>query len=206
MHDHGALIVIEGIDGTGKTTLIENLKERLPAEDYFFTSEPYTKHCRMWLQGHNLTKEPKEAAFEFAMDRKTHTAVELMPALYHRKQNVVCDRYALSNYAYQGVMLKGIEKDPLAYIRHLHDGGWYIEPDLVILLKCYDLETIARRRENRDGGQTAEAPFLEDVQNAYYRMMVNDPDRWFAIDCSLSPVRIANRVAAEIKKCVRSRR
>lgn len=74
--------VFEGIDGSGKTTRSKRFAENIGA---FWTSEPYDRSTK-----------------DFVADRERHIAEVIAPALLVGP--VVCDRYYLSTWAYQGVM------------------------------------------------------------------------------------------------------
>lgn len=76
-------IVVEGMDGAGKTTLVENLAKAFPQA--VITHEPMKK-C------HTLE--------EFLKDREGHWEKEIMPALALGKM-VICDRFTDSTLAYQ---------------------------------------------------------------------------------------------------------
>ena len=74
--------VFEGIDGSGKTTRSKAFAKTIGA---FWTSEPYDRSTQ-----------------DFVADRERHIEEVIAPAL--RVGPVVCDRYYLSTWAYQGVM------------------------------------------------------------------------------------------------------
>ncbi len=102
----GWLIVFEGIDGTGKSTQIEMLADKLRAEGYevVATREPtnsvYGRKIRsLYMNRENVSKE--EELQLFIDDRKEHVAALLAPSLAEGKI-ILCDRYYLSTAAYQG--------------------------------------------------------------------------------------------------------
>lgn len=102
----GHLFVLEGIDGTGKTTLARMLAERLAEAGYEveLTREPsdgvWGRRIReSFLASARLTLE--EECELFLLDRQEHVAHVISPALRNGKL-VVCDRYYFSTMAYQG--------------------------------------------------------------------------------------------------------
>lgn len=102
----GYLFVLEGIDGTGKTTLAGMLARRLSEEGYAveLTREPsdsvWGRRIRESFLGH-VRLDLQEECRLFVLDREAHVAEIIAPALKNGKL-VVCDRYYFSTMAYQG--------------------------------------------------------------------------------------------------------
>ncbi|NLD57012.1 MAG: dTMP kinase, partial [Methanomicrobiales archaeon] len=102
------LITLEGIDGSGKSTLHASLKELLPDLDPLFTREPGAT----WVgdQVRRAIKERSDPITEatlFVADHAEHLATVVRPALAEGRL-VISDRYSDSRYAYQSVTLQGI--------------------------------------------------------------------------------------------------
>jgi len=102
----GVFIVIEGLDGSGKTTQARLLAEKL-SRTYrvHLTAEPSRGKIGTFIREgclYEQTRLPVEAeALLFAADRIEHMQTELKPALDEGKI-VICDRYTYSTLAYQG--------------------------------------------------------------------------------------------------------
>lgn len=148
MNDYdGTLIAAEGLDGSGTSTLIDNLKEEYSDNDGFvFTKEPsdlyYGQAVRERLSMEN-DATPADF-FAFLADRYQHCDEVIEPALEDGK-TVITDRYALSTYAYQSKVLDdelGII-DPAKYIDEM-TYHFTIEPDLYIYLSI-DVDTALSR-------------------------------------------------------------
>ena len=127
----GKLIVIEGIDGAGKTTFAKALYESLKRKriDCILscepTSGPFGKKIKEFLKKRNI--DPQKLRNAFLKDRLWHVENLLFPALEKGKW-IILDRYYLSTLAYQssqGLPFKEllIENETIAPI-----------PDLVIYL------------------------------------------------------------------------
>lgn len=127
----GALIVVEGIDGSGSTTQSEMLLQWLrrvgvPATA---TSEPSRGPIGRVLRRH-LGRQvelggPEAEALAFAADRMDHVVSEVVPALA-RGVTVVADRYYLSSLAYQAL---GCD---LEWLRRVNQ--FAMRPDLTVFL------------------------------------------------------------------------
>ena len=105
----GRFIVIEGLDGSGKTTQGKLLADRLRAEGktVVITAEPTGfdggKKLREALSG-KIKKSECEMAVMFVADRIEHNIhkTEGINALVESGAYVICDRYYYSTLAYQG--------------------------------------------------------------------------------------------------------
>jgi dTMP kinase len=128
----GILIVIEGIDGAGKTTQASILADKLTEEGYAVTSlkEPtdgkWGQEIRK-LATNGRTLPPDKESKLFLEDRREDVEFNIKPALA-LKRIVVMDRYYYSNIAYQGAL--GIDPEN---IRRLNEAFAPV-PDVVIVL------------------------------------------------------------------------
>ena len=100
-------ITLEGIEGSGKTTLIENLADvfRTLNHEVLVTREPggcaLGRELRQMLLNPETEICPEAELFLFLADRAQHVAEVIRPAL-KRGEVVLCDRYADSTVVYQG--------------------------------------------------------------------------------------------------------
>jgi dTMP kinase len=106
MGKKGIFIVIEGLDGSGKTTQAGLLAKKLSKKyNILLTAEPSRGKIGTFIRQGCLYEEkrlPTEAeALLFAADRVEHMQKEVKPALDEGKL-VICDRYIFSSLAYQG--------------------------------------------------------------------------------------------------------
>lgn len=128
----GLLIAFEGIDGTGKSTQIRLLAERLCREGLpvIATREPtdgqYGRRIRE-LFTNRASITPEEELALFIADRREHVDQVIAPAL-GRGTIVLTDRYYFSTAAYQGAL----GHDPVAIIAQ--NETFAPVPDLVLLL------------------------------------------------------------------------
>jgi len=138
---HGLLIVIEGIDGTGKSTQARRLGAWLAGRgcEVLLSREPTDGQWGAKLRASAATgrlSAADELAY-FLNDRREHVATKIAPALA-AGQVVILDRYYFSTMAYQGA--RGF--DP-AHIRQLNEEFAPV-PDLLLILDL-DLDTALAR-------------------------------------------------------------
>jgi dTMP kinase len=147
MEKQGILIVLEGIDGSGKSYHIEFIYQYLLQKGYkvIKTKEP-TKgrigefiHRYVRMQDRRLS--PEAETFLFAADRFDHVKQIIEPAL-KKGLIVISDRYFHSSLAYQGTAGANID-----WIREIN--SFAPNPDLAILLYIqpeFSLHRIRRKR------------------------------------------------------------
>ena len=162
-------IVIEGLDGSGKTTVTKLLAERfvahgLPCHLTFEpTKNPIGALMRSIVSGKITGIENEAVALLFAADRYQHLKSEILPALEH--SNVICDRYYYSSMAYQG-----LDSDTLERIISYHQAVMPIRrPDFVFFLNVTPDECI--RRVEARGEEISIFEALPELELRYERYM-----------------------------------
>jgi dTMP kinase len=122
MEKRGKFIVLEGIDGSGKTTQIKNIAEFIINKDKYHhllvTREPYKdKNVREILrEGTDPYTKAKELAKIYVQDRKKHVQEVINPSL-KSGLHVLSDRYKLATINYQSA--QGLPKNKLI---EMHQG------------------------------------------------------------------------------------
>ena len=193
------LITLEGIDGSGKSTLHQALEPLLADLGPVFTREPGAT----WV-GDAVRRaiaeqiDPVTEATLFVADHAAHLARVVRPALAAGKI-VVSDRYSDSRYAYQSVTLEGIVGSPEQWLRAMHN-GWSIVPDRTFLLAIPVGEALGRLtpRNGREHFERRET--LEKVQDNYFSYALNEPSRFVVVDALKDPKDIAAFVADVIRQ------
>jgi dTMP kinase len=191
-------IVLEGGEGSGKSTQTKKLGEHLRARGCVVrtTFEPGDtsrgKELRdRLLHGGALTADQElELMLE---DRRLHVDEVIRPALA-RGEVVVCDRYAPSSLAYQGVG-RGLGVDAVAAASARATGG--LEPDLVLVLDVPDAVAEARLAAYRDRFERAGDGFHEQVRRAY-RELAGERG-WVVIDGAGPPDEVFARLWAAVE-------
>ncbi|MFY9801384.1 MAG: dTMP kinase [Methanoregula sp.] len=193
------LITLEGIDGSGKSSLHSALQELLVDLNPVFTREPGAT----WV-GESVRRaiaeqiDPVTEATLFVADHAAHLAKIIRPALAEGKL-VISDRYSDSRYAYQSVTLKGIIPEPEKWLRAMHN-GWSIVPDKTFLCVLPVDEALARLKPQNEREHFEKGDILEKVQNNYLTFARGDPSRFVIIDALKEKDEIATFVADSIRQ------
>jgi dTMP kinase len=190
----GRFVVLEGIDGSGTTTHVARLAERLregrvPVRATREPSDgPVGTLVRQVLTGRIVVpggRAPGWAtmALLFAADRLDHVESEIEPFVAEGGI-VVSDRYDASSLAYQSVSSGAESKEAVEWIRSLN--RYARRPDLTVVLDVTP-ETAAERRMRR--GEAAQLYEQNEVQRAlaaFYRDLAKHMpgDRVTVIDAS----------------------
>ena len=201
----GIFISIEGPDGSGKSTQIENIKDyfRKKGIDYVFTREPGGTAIGERIREIILDKSCKEMdymteAMLYAAARAQDVAQVIRPALESGKV-VLCDRFVDSSIAYQG------------YGRRLGDAVTIINgyavgeciPDLTLLMKLDPVVGKHRIKEElQDRLEAEKEAFHREVYRGYLELEKRYPDRIFGIDASGSIEEIKAQIYAKLDEIV----
>lgn len=183
----GKFTVIEGIDGSGKGTIIHSLKQWLTEQNvgFYLTNEPSSKGLRPVIKKMIASGSINNGVFDallFAADRVYHVSSEIDPELKKGK-HVICDRYYHSTFAYQNAQGEDLE--------------WLMEvnkyartPDLTLILDI-PADVAVRRitfsdRNSQDRYEKID--FLNKVRKLYLKMpeLLKDEDI-LIIDADRSP-------------------
>jgi dTMP kinase len=196
------LITIEGIDGSGKSTLVSALRESLAGLDPVFTREPGSTWVGDAVRRAIAERaDPVTEALLFVADHAAHLATVVRPALDEGRL-VISDRYTDSRYAYQAVMLEGKVPDPPGWLRAVHE-GWTIVPDRTFLLLIPVEEAVRRLPAEKQREHFEDGPFLEKVQGNYLALAGAEPARFVAVDALLPAEEIHRFVGEEIRRIAR---
>lgn len=196
----GKLITLEGIDGSGKSTVAEKLQKNPEIKTFkpVFTREP----TRGTLTGNAVEKaiqsdtDQLAELFLFTADHAEHLAKLIKPAL-EKGKIVISDRYSDSRYAYQGMTLKTHLENPLEWVKDLHR-GWTIVPDLTFLFDIRPEISIERCGKRGEQSKFEKLEFLRGVREIFLKLAADDPERFIVIDASHSPEYIEKEVVKKI--------
>lgn len=195
------LITLEGLDGSGKTTVWEALHDSHP--EATFTREPteswYGEAVNRAIDG---DADPLATLFLFTADHADHLSRTVEPAL-ENGELVISDRYSDSRYAYQAAALE--ESDltrPMEYIRGIHQ-AFTRPPDATIYL---DVDPRTATERSGATNQFEQEAFLASVRSNYERLVDAEPDRFVRIDATQSPEAVIEAVEEAVDRLVERRK
>lgn len=145
----GKLIVFEGFEGTGKSTQLALVRERLERQGTAVLSlrepggTPVGDAIRGVLLDPSRAIAPAAEALLFMASRAELCLHQIRPALA-RGVVVLLDRFFLSTYAYQ-IVGRGLPEEDVRAANHLATGG--VVPDLTVLLDLPVAEGLKRAAE-----------------------------------------------------------
>jgi dTMP kinase len=192
----GFFITFEGGEGTGKSTQIERLAERLreTGREVVVTREPGGTPLAEAVRAVLLDpeQEPDGLAEIFLLEaaRRDHVTRVIRPAL-ERGAVVLCDRFGDSSWVYQGIV-RGVGEKIVEDLNELATGG--LDPDLTVIFdldpktglgRARDRNSTAGRHESRLDEEPLE--FHEQVRSAYRRLADLHRGRVRQIDASGDP-------------------
>ena len=185
MRTKGMFISLEGIDGSGKTTLKENLIKRMSQNyEVLGIREPggtiiSEKIRDMLLDVRNEGMIDKTEALLYSAARSQLIEEVIRPALEQGKI-IIADRFMDSTLAYQGYG-RGIDLQFLEDLTRLATGG--LKPDITFLLDIDPIEGQRRRRNDiPDRLEKEGMEFQNRIRNGYLELWNKDPVRIRKLD------------------------
>jgi dTMP kinase len=198
----GKFISFEGGEGSGKSTQIKLLADRLAAAKLraIVTREPggspgaeIIRH--LVLSGMGKLLGPDAETLLFAAARDDHVRTVIQPALSQGTW-VLCDRFSDSTRAYQG-RLGNVAPGVLNAMQRVTIGD--LKPDLTIILDVPVEVGLKRAAARRGAGapdrfEAEDIKFHQELRDAYRQIAAEDPNRCILIDATPDP----NVVAAQV--------
>jgi dTMP kinase len=219
MSKQGKFIVLEGGEGTGKTTCVMAMHEELKRQGYnvVLTREPGGTIFGETMRGFLLSAKNEGGSpdvlsqlFLFMASRTEHINKLILPAL--REGNIVlCDRFSWSTYAYQ---VAGENRPDLEWVMWTIDAiargartgdqvalGPFLKPDLTVLLAgdpiaC--LERAKRRGTELTRFDAREMEFHNRVHDGFRRAFKYESTPQLLVDAQKSAEEVARIVLDEI--------
>jgi dTMP kinase len=204
-------IVLEGVNGAGKTTQLRLLSEHLKqkGKDVVCTREPGagalgSELRRIVLSG-EYTIDPVAELLLFEADRAQHVSGLIKPALQNGKV-VISDRYYYSSEAFQGYG-RGLDLSMVQNLNEIAIQG--LRPDLCIILDLDPAEGLARASARSSAnGNAAERDRMEDVELAFHQRLRRGfleianacPEPCLIIDAKQSPEKIWEVIKLRIEE------
>jgi dTMP kinase len=210
MKSRGTFVVLEGIDGSGTTTHVARLADRLRAKKQLVRTTrepsdgPIGTLVRQVLTGRVIIpggRAPNWAtmALLFAADRMDHVEAEIEPWVA-TGGIMLSDRYDASSLAYQSVSSGSGGSDAVEWIRTLN--RFCARPDLTIVLDVTSEEAERRRGQRGEAAQLYEQNEVQRALAAFYKDLARHmpKDRVVVIDASGTVEEVHERVWAAYER------
>jgi dTMP kinase len=195
-------ISFEGVDGAGKSTQLEWVRDFLEAKGVALTvtrepgGTPLGEKLREILLHDSSGVHPETEALLMFAARREHLEQVIAPAL-ERGDTVLCDRFSDASFAYQGGG-SGVDRAKLEALEQwVHP---HIQPDLTLY---FDLPIeLARQRINSPNGldrfEREGQAYFERVRATYLARAKAYPARMHVIDASGTP----GNISAELEEII----
>jgi dTMP kinase len=206
----GKFIVLEGVEGSGKTTQLQRLQQWLSPQwpkEVVITREPggtqLGGELRQILLAHRDGEPMQERAelLLYAADRAQHVEGWIKPQLAAGAM-VLCDRYTDSTVAYQGYG-RGLSLELISQINQLATNG--LTSDLTIWLDI-DVEiglARAKQRSKPDRFEQANIEFHRRIQMGYQALAKANRERIMRVDASLPVEQVSQQIQEIVRKVLR---
>lgn len=212
MNTTGFFITIEGPEGAGKTTVMQDVFEQLQTEGYdlISTREPggirISERIREIILNNEFTEmDGRTEALLYAAARRQHLVEKIEPAMAQGKI-VLCDRFVDASLAYQGYA-RGLGIDEVLSINEFAIGK--LMPNLTLYFDVdpeIGLKRIAQN-DNRELNRldVESLSFHQAVRTGYQEVVKRYPNRIHVIDASQSQEEVTKYVLNVLKKTLESR-
>ncbi len=199
----GKFITVEGIEGAGKTTCMDTIKELLTKNsiEFITTREPggtylAEKIRALLLNLEDDTPVPLTELLLIFASRAQHINKVIRPALSDGLW-VLCDRFTDATYAYQGGG-RGVKLEWISLLEQIAQEG--LRPHLTLLLDVSPElgMTRVRKRGELDRFERETVEFFNNVRAAYLNIAEKDPKRCITIDASMKKSNVLCKISEAI--------
>ena len=206
--DRGWFLVLEGVEGAGKTTQVRLLAEWLESCGVSFTLAREPGGTEVGEVIRNVVQEridlsvpPETELLLYLAARSAFVKEIALPAL-DRGELLIADRFSMSTYAYQGYG-RGLDLDEVRRLDRFATGG--LVPDLYVVLDLPVEEGQARQRaegKEEDRLEGSGETFLRSVRRGYHELVDSDA-RARLVDALGSPREVNDRVRQILRRELR---
>ena len=201
----GFFITLEGIEGAGKSTMVNFIEDFLikSGHDVIKTREPggtkigeQIREVLLKNENNNLTADA-ELLLMFAA-RAQHMSKVITPALSSGK-TILCDRFIDASYAYQGGG-RGIDTSRINLLEKWMQSN--LTPDLTLLFDLNVSVGIARtkKRSKADRFEEEESIFFEKVRACYLKRAEDEPNRFRIINSELPLQKVEDEITTILSR------
>lgn len=199
-------LAFEGLDGAGKSTLIQGLKSELQRlnQAAVVSREPGGTSLgqeirQMLLRVQGEAPIPRAEALLYQADRAQHVETLIRPALAAGKW-VLSDRFTASSIAFQGGG-RDLSVAQVQWLNEFSTAG--LKPDLFVLLDLTVEESMRRlsgRATEADRFEREQKDFHERVRQGYLNQAKTEPSRWLVLNAAASPSELLQTLISDLKR------
>lgn len=203
-------IVFDGLDGSGKSSLMQSLEKELSSRAVTFhrTREPGGTSLGASLRPLILSKDgpapvSRAELLLYEADRAQHVDEIIRPKLASGVW-VLSDRYAASSVAFQAGG-RAISEADVHWLNRFATGG--LEPDLTVLIDLSVDQAQARRQGRASSGGEAEdrieseaAAFHERVRQSFLSQARADQARWLVLSGENTPAELLRQLLDDLRR------
>ncbi len=202
-------IAFEGLDGSGKSTLIRNLTAVLKQSkvQFLLTREPggtkLAEEIRnILLKIDDEVPSSRTEALLYQASRAQHVDRIIRPAL-EKKMWILCDRFSASSIAFQS-FARGLERTDIEWLNRFSTQN--IFPDLNVLLDL-TVEESHQRMQGRnlslgtehDRFEKEQSEFHQKVREGFLFQAKQEPQKWLVLNASQSSEKLSEQLISELK-------
>ncbi len=200
----GKFIAFEGSDGSGKTTILNNVEKFLIENniDFIITREPggtkISEEIRkILLSNDNSEMSARTEALLYSASRAQHVDELIIPNLQKGKL-VISDRYVLSSLAYQGFG-RDLGYDKVKEINDFATNN--LSPDYTFFFNVDPITVLKRKRNNfvTDRLENESNSYHNKVYNGYQEILKRNKDNLIIIDASKSIEEVTEQTISKLK-------
>jgi len=198
--------VLDGPEGSGKTTQVKRLVHRLRQSGRPATavrdpgSTPVSERIREVLLDRRLPEMDVRTEVLLYMASRAEMVTRIVRPALEVGLVVVCDRFISSTVAYQGYA-GGVDPAVIWELGRLATGG--VEPDLTVILDVDVQVGLARLHRERDRMEEKDPAYHEKVRRGFLEIARERPDRFAVVDASRSPDEVAQDVWEAVQHVLR---
>lgn len=210
----GVLVSLEGPDGAGKTTVLEqilpHLRQILGENQLVATREPggiaiSEKIRDLILDVNHSAMDAKTELLLYVAARRQHMVEKILPALQEGKV-VILDRFVDSSIAYQGYG-RGLDVGAITWLNDYATDA--IQPDLTL---CFDVPSevgLARIEQSKDREinrlDLEKLDLHQRVRRGYQQLAMENPERIVVIDASQPLEKVVMEALGYLEKLLKDR-
>mgnify|MGYP001215062181 CR=1 FL=1 len=197
------LVVFEGVEGSGKTTQTQILRDKLHGMNLpaITTREPGGTSSGELIRSLILEQEdltPISELYLFNAARSLLIEQLVMPTLANGV-HVIMDRFIYSTVAYQSYG-RGIPLETVQAVNNI--ASHHLQPDIVVLLDIPAEKALNRRPNRQDRFERETLGFHAKIREGYLTMARSNRRNWLVVSADLEPEEIANIVWAKVETLI----